>query len=543
MTRRPAPAFSRRIICLLVTIATVIGIVGITAPAAVAARIDKNAVLRVGVPFFSSTSFNMDPRISITSNEATWYWALYAPLMRYSQSTGKYTPYLAESVTVVDPSNVKVVIRNDAMFDNNQPVTSADAKATLEAMVANQKAGRANGINAAVQLISSVEVVDTKTFIIHFSRPALGVVYELLANREGIIVPASAGASQNTAPVGNGPFKFTSLTAGVKLVTERSSTFFGAKTVQLKGVEFLNLLGGTPQMNALLAGDIDLTASASGGGLDATTYEALRSNNKFRAMAFSTGQYTYIDMCRSQGYLFSDVRVRQALQLGIDREALAQALYGDKSLAATQLWQKGELYYDASIAKENAYNPKKAKKLLADAGVAPGTSVTFLINPPSDPSQNDAALRIKQQLEKIGLSLNISQTDNQITDFYVPASAKPPTVKYQATMLPYTRVASAKLTTLFTPNTQRNACNFLDDQITTPMNELQGLAPTSQQAITMWKKVDKYVMNIAAVVPLVWRPNFIGASARINGLTPDRLGPVGQAGYQYDKFSMNAGKS
>ncbi len=515
------------------------------APAARAAtpraKVDANAVLKVGIPFFIGTpTFNLDPRISVTANENTWDWALYAPLVRFTASTGKYTPYLAQSVTVIDPANVKVAIRADAMFDNGQPVTAADAKATLESMVANQKAGRAGGLNAAIALVQSVEVNDTKTFTIHFTGPALGVVFELLAGREGIVVPASATGTQNTQPVGNGPFKFTSLTSGQKLVTERSSTFFDAKKIKLKGVEFHNVAEGAPQMNALLAGDIDLTAGSVSGGLDFTSFQALSKNRDFKALTWAGTGYSYFDMCRASGYLFNDVRVRQAIQYGTDRAALAQSVYGDKSYAASQFWAKGTSYYDPSIEKDYGYNPTKAKKLLAQAGVAPGTTVTYLINPAADATSSPMALLMKQQWEKIGLNLVISQTENQVTDFYVPASAKPPTVKYQSTQVTFTRAPSAKLSLVFTPNVQRNACNFVDEQITGPMTELLGLSPTSAQAVATWKKVDRYVASIAAVIPLLIRPIFTGTNSRVLGASSDTLGPVGLVGIQYDKIAIKA---
>jgi peptide/nickel transport system substrate-binding protein len=508
-----------------------------TSSSANRADADTNAVMHIGTPFFvAGPSFHLDPRVGITGNENTWFWAIYAPLMRYSTSQNKYTPYLAKSVKVVNPTTVDIEIRPDAKFDTGDPVTAADAKATMDSMLKNLRAGTGNGLNGGLRLVSEVEVTGNLTYTLHFSKSALGVVYELLAGREGIIEPRAAGASQDTAPVGNGPFKFQSLTPGVRLVVTKSPTFFDAAQVKLNGIEFKNLAEGQPQMNALLAGDIDLTSGPVGGGIDYVLSKTLASNPSYKAISFEGTGFSFFDMCRAPGYIFNDARVRQAVQYGTDRTAIAKSVYNNPALAATQVWAQDSPLYDPSISKDYGYDPTKAKQLLADASVAPGTKISLVINA-GDPSAQQTALLMQQQWSKIGLDLTIAQTDNQNADFYIPASTK--STKYQATLNVYSRPPSTKISLLFTPGVQRNACNFVDQKIVDGYTTLQGLDPSTPGGIAAWKQLDGYIASIAAILPLLIRPIFIGASAKVQNLSADTLGPVGLVGLDYENIWMS----
>src|SRR5262249_14124757 len=156
--------------------------------------------------------------------------------------------------------------------------------------------------------------IDPTTFNLKFSSPALGVVYDLLVGRETMIVPAAAGAEQNTKPVGNGPFKFVSVQNMTSIVLTKSSSFFDSSNIKLGGVKFQILVNGTPQANALFAGDIDAAF-----GLDSSTYFTAQKKGFTVVKATDGNGIFYVDMCESPGYFFNDVRVRQAIQYGTNR--------------------------------------------------------------------------------------------------------------------------------------------------------------------------------------------------------------------------------
>ena len=507
-----------------------------TAPPA-AGDFDPNGVLRVGAPLQLVSTLSLDPRVSSISGETVWLSALYAPLMRYTPSTGEFTPYLAESVTTIDPKTVSVAIRPNAVFDNGQQMTAADAKATIDAMKANQAGGKAPGIQAGIQIIDSIEIVNDKTFVVHMARDGLGVIYELLSGRESYIVPASAGASQNTAPIGTGAFKFESYIKGQKLKFTKSKTFFDQANVRLAGLELLNLTEGTPQQNALLAGDIDITSGSAGGGLDPAGLAVLARNRKFRTLTVPGNNFTYVDMCKAPGYILSDVRVRQALQYGTDRAALAKAIYGDESLATTQEWAKGSPFYNPDLDAKYAYDPQKAKDLIKQAGVEGGT--IRLIWTTTDPTTQNMALLVQQQWSQLGLKVQITQTDDSVGDFFLPALSK--SVKHDVFFAPFVRTPSTKLSLMFAPHVQRNVCGFEDPKILTAIEQLQGLNPTTPEAAATWKSIADYVASIAAIIPSTLRPQLVGYSDKVGGVTADTGATGGTVSLQYTSLYIRTG--
>ena len=497
---------------------------------------DNPKVLRVGTPFFvAGPEFHLDPRVGITGNENTWLYALYAPVMKYTTSKNSYEPNLAQSVTITSPTSVDIVLRDDATFDNGNPVTADDAKATLGAMIANLKAGKGRGLNQGLRLVDNVKVTGGKRYTINFSAPAKGIVHELLAGREGMILPAGAGATQDTKPVGNGAFKLGSLTNEVSLSLVKSDSYFDADSVALDGLEFRNLAEGQPQMNALLAGDIDLTSGPVAGGLSSELLKTIEGRSGLQAVTFLGNGFAYFDMCRADGYLFNDVRVRQAIQFGTDREALAKAIYGDSKLASGQVWSRENALYDPAIDEKYGYDPDKAKQLLAEAGVKPGTTVRVVVSS-AHPAAEQTMLLMKDQWKQIGLGLNISQTDDQNSAFYLPGATQE--TKFDGTYNVFSRPPSTKISVLFTPESLKNGCNFVDQRIVKGYTELQGLDPTEPATVAAWKTLDDYIASINALMPLMNAPIFIGASDRVENLSADTLGPVGIVGPNYAAIRM-----
>ena len=249
---------------------------------------DPEGVLVVGQNFFPNQQASLDPRIMSTSTNAEFLNEIYATLATRDAATGEYSPYLAESYEVVDSQTLTVTIRADANFHDGRPVTAQDAKASIEATQANT-AERTCNCNRGIALVESVEVVDDKTFTVNMAQPGLATLFELLIGPEFMISPADAGASQATNPIGNGPFRFVELVEGQRITLEKWDDFFAADDVMLGGLEFVNLQEGTTQLNALLAGDIDVAME-----LDFPSFEATEERDGFSGSAVQSGHHLHL---------------------------------------------------------------------------------------------------------------------------------------------------------------------------------------------------------------------------------------------------------
>jgi ABC-type transport system substrate-binding protein len=449
--------------------------------------------------------------------------------------SGKYTPYLAQSVTVVDARTIKVVLRSDAMFDNGQPVTAADAKATLDTMKKNSVAGT-NNVHKGMAYVDGADVIDAKTYQIRLNQDALGQIFELLVGRETFVVPASAGASQNTKPIGNGAFKFVSYTPGQTIVYEKSPTFFDQANVHLKGVTVKNLVEGTPQANALAAGDIDLTSGVAG-GLDINSYNTLKNNGKFGAAAFTASGFMYLTMCKTSSFIFNDVRVRQALEYGTDRAAVAAAVTRGLGAPATQFWPKSSPNYNAKVAKDYAYNPKKAARLLSEAGIKQGAQVDMYVYN-AIPAAGSSALVLKDQWSKIGLNVNILISSNIVSDFNNPALAG--TLKVPTNVTQFVRTAGQMMPFLLAPTSTNNTCKYTDAQIDPLIDQTVALKPGDPALAAKWQQLSTLLAQANPVMPLTFLPTTTGWSARIGGVTQDILGRDGFVATRYDQLYVKA---
>ncbi len=511
----------RLLVGALVATVAVAGVPSVSnAASGPAAKTNANAVLKVAISMSQGGgNTNLDPRLSVTAFDILYLSALYAPLVKYDRIKNKYTPYMAKSVTIVDPQTFRVVLRDGWTFDNGTPVTANDARATLLAMVANQKAGRCNGCNGALALISGVDVVDNQTFVIKTASAASGVIYEILSGRDSFIVPANAGADQNTKPVGNGPFKLVSFTAGQQMVFTKSTSFVEADKVKLGGLQFNHLTAGTPQVNALLAGDVDFAHELGVEGFQAVKSRGFNAFN----IGDRNGAFDYIATCHLPGSWASDVRVRQALYIGTDRVALGKAMLQEPTWS---IFSRDQAEYDKTLEKKYAYNPTKAKKMLKEAGVA-GQTINVLSVSGTLVQWPKETLILKSQWEKLGINVNLVPSSDLTGDWSTPsrtaATTKVIPPKAPASITGFSRPGLQKLTRLFTPGGASNVCGNDTGAIPQIATDLAGLSPTDPKAIAKWKEAQAIIADQALIIPIAVAPVVTGWAKKVSGVTPDTL--------------------
>ena len=511
--------FGRRA-CVAATTVALLGVFAASRPAAAAAvKFDPNAVLKVGDFQVNNQVTVLDPRLTRSNNDSTWMSAMYAPLMSFDRKTNKFAPYLASTVTVVDNKTIKIELRADAKFDTGAPVTAADAKATIEASRENFRASKANGLRAELLLIDNVEVTSTTGFTIHLNAPGLGAIFDLLADRSTYIIPANAGATQNTKPVTNGAFKFVSFTQGQSIVLEKSTTFWDAKNVNLKGIQFINLLPGTPQTNALLAGDVQYAEDIDPSGLPALT-------GKFNTLkSINPEAYFYIDMCKLSSNFFGDLKIRQALAYGTDRAALAKIASGGTSVAAYEQIAPGDARFNPALPKLYKYNINKSKALLAQAGVKDGTQISLVVAN-SLAQFTPMGLILKDQWTKIGLTVNIVPTTDLVGAWINPALRSQPPSTTTLALNQASRAGLQKLTRYFGTNGPANPCNYQNTTLNQLMTDLNGLSPSDPQAVAKWKQAEQIAIgDDVAMIPTMYTPvvrawsKSIGTTGAVNPLT------------------------
>ena len=489
---------------------------------------DPEGVLVVGQNFYPNQQASLDPRIMSTSTNAEFLHEIYAALVKQDAVTGEYSPYLAESFEVLDSQTLTVTIRADANFHDGRPVTAQDAKASIEATKANT-AERTCNCNRGIALVESVEVVDDKTFTVNMSQPGVATLYELLIGPEFMISPADAGASQATNPIGNGPFRFVDLVEGQRITLEKWDDFFAADEVMLGGLEFVNLQEGTTQLNALLAGDIDMAME-----LDFPTFEAVGDRDGFAAAAVNSDTtFIWFVGCQAPGAFYEDIRVRQGFMHAIDRNLINQALYGGDGVPTVGLYPPGHPYNDPALEDVYPFDLDRARELFEEAGVAGQTIGIWATS--SIPESIDLVLLMNVTLSQAGVKVEPIPTDDLVGDYLRPASLDPGPfdLEHDGVIIVQTRPGMQKLTRNFLNSGITNPCDTEYDRTTEIISELSGLAPDDPQAVALWHEIQRINVEEARHMILAFYPSYTGWSDSVGGVDPNTFGGPVEGGYTF----------
>ncbi len=296
---------------------------------------------------------------------------LYSGLTRLGQDMSP-VPDLAQSWAPNDDLTVwTFTLRAGVTFHNGQAVTANDVAASLT-RVLDKKTGSPGRRNLGP--IESVTAPSADKVMIKTSLP-YGDLPVALAYSTAKVVPANI-ASGDLAPldrqaIGTGPFKLVSYEPDRLTVVERNPDYF------LDGLPYLDKLNlmvfpdATAEMAALIAGEVDLALE-----VPPADFKRVSGATGVTGLRTASGRFIDIVMANDRPP-FNDARVREALSLSIDREAMIELVaegYGtpgnDSPINVAYRY-----YADAPLKRPDI---ARAKQLLADAGHPNGLDVTLV---------------------------------------------------------------------------------------------------------------------------------------------------------------------
>lgn len=279
------------------------------------------------------------------------------------RENGEIAAKLAESWTNPDPLTWQFVLRKDVKFADGTPMTSADAKASLQALIDGK--GPLAGLWATVDEIGTP---DEHTLTIHTSSE-LGTV---LSNLTLLWIAPAAKLADTTffnAPYGTGPFKVSSFTAGQSVELVRNENYRGDQP-KLAGISYRYIPEVSGRVTALTNNEIDVTW-----GLPPDQLTGLRGNDDLTVESFPTYANYYI-WFNSSRKPFTDARVRQAMWHAVDFAKISSSLFDQAGSPATG--PLPEAIFGAGAQNPYGYDPAKAKQLLTEAGYPNGFTTTMM---------------------------------------------------------------------------------------------------------------------------------------------------------------------
>jgi peptide/nickel transport system substrate-binding protein len=360
---------------------------------------DPDASFVYGYPI---TVSRLDPHRASISQDATTLFPVYDRLVHLSP-TGELIPGLAESWEFSDDGlTLTLHVRPDVTFHDGAPLDAEAVKANLD----RGKSIEGSSVATDLAAMESVTVVDPMTVDVNLSTPNVAIIGSF-ADRAGILVSPKAladGVDLDANMVGAGPYKMISHVHGDTTKYERNDDYWDQEHLApVKNLEIKVIADNVARLNAIRTGQISATT------ISAAQAPEVEGNEDLRLMYNTELAYTYIVQNRARAGQ-DDLRVRQALLYGLDRQSICDSLLAGKCLITDQPFPPGYFAYNEDIPDVlYPYDPDKAKELLAEAGVT-DLSLSMLI-PAGLPTYPEIAEIIQAQWAELGVTIEIRPTD------------------------------------------------------------------------------------------------------------------------------------
>ena len=356
----------------------------------------------------------LDPAIGYDWQNWSMINGLFSRLVDYKFGTIEIVPSLAKSWTL-SPDGLVYTFKLDpsAKFTNGRKVVAADIKYSIERAVNPKTQGPAGGffhsiaghdkmVDGSATTISGIETPDEETVRFTLTQPD-ATFFNVLALNFASAVPKEVveaeGADFGKKPVGSGAFKLDEWVTGQRLVFSRNADYFRERP-NLDG--FRVEVGQEPLIAVLRLqkGEVDI----AGDGIPPAKYLEMKNSPDAKDMIVDREQFetSYITINTTKKP-FDDLRVRQALNMAINKDRIVRIVNG-RATPATQVLPPLMSGYDKDD-KGYPYDVAKAKQLLADAGLKDGFATTlYAMN--TDPNPR-IAQAIQQDLAAVGIKADI----------------------------------------------------------------------------------------------------------------------------------------
>ncbi|MES2433022.1 MAG: ABC transporter substrate-binding protein [Pseudomonadota bacterium] len=308
--------------------------------------------LRIGASGGASSD-TLDAHNSLTNTDMPRAAQLYDPLVRLDRS-GAPSLVLAEEIT---PNALgtewTIRLREGVTTHAGKDFTANDVLFSFQRILENKFPGATSLGDID---LANAKVMDPRTLRIPFKSP-----YAIF--KSALTVPFFYMVPEGYDPMkpdGTGPFKLSSFTPGVQSVVERFDGYWDGQGAYLDSVETINMADEATQVNALRAGQVDM--------IDYLSYASvgvLRAAGA-KVVIAKSGGWTPITM-RVDSAPLSDVRVRQALRLLVDRNQMNQILFGGEGVIGNDVFSIFDTMYDKSLPQRER-DVDQAKSLLKQAG-------------------------------------------------------------------------------------------------------------------------------------------------------------------------------
>ena len=316
-------------------------------------------------------------------------------------------PQLALShETSADGKEVTIKLRPGVKFHDGEPFDAEAAKFSLDRHVTLPASFR----KPELAQLDHVDVVDPLTIKLVLKTPFSPLIAQL-TDRAGMMVSPKAvkeaGDKFGLKPVCAGPYKFVERVQQDRIVFEKFADYWNKDSIHIDRIVYLPLVDATVRLANLKSGGLDLIER-----LLATDIKDVQADTRLKLSSAIELGYQGVTLNigkdKAKGPLSQSAKVRQALDLSIDREAINQVVFNGEFKPGNQWVNPDHPYYQKAFPVRGR-DAAKAKALLKEAGVTAPVSVDFMV--PKGAETEAVAQVIQSMAAETGFDMKIRVTE------------------------------------------------------------------------------------------------------------------------------------
>jgi len=426
-------------------------------------------------------------------------------------------PQLALShETSADGKAVTIKLRPGVKFHDGEAFDAEAAKYSLERHMNMAGSFRKPDLGP----VDKVEVVDPMTIRLVLKAPSSPLIAQL-TDRAGMMVSPKAakeaGDKFGLKPVCAGPYKFVERVQQDRIVVEKFADYWDKGNVHIDKITYLPIIDATVRLANLKSGGIDLLER-----LAATDIAAVKADNKLKLNATPDLSYWGITINVANGDkaknpLGMHPKVRQALNLAIDRDAINQVVFNGEFVPGNQWIGPDNFYYQKSLPVTKR-DVNKAKALIKEAGVTGPITIDFMV--PQGVENKAIAEVVQAMAAEAGFDMKIRLTE------FATSLKTAEQGDFQAYLIGWSGRTDpdGNLYTFHACNAPNNNGKYCNAEVDKNLNEARTIAEPAKRK-EVYEKVAKTLLDEGHIIYLYHRKVLIAQSTKLDGFraVPDGL--------------------
>ena len=446
-----------------------------------------------------------------------------------ADGNSKIVPSLAESWDISDDGlEYTFHLRQGVKFHNGNDFTAEDVAYTFHRMLTveggvktefiDQIKGADELLAGETDTLEGVEVVDDYTIKVTLKEPFAGFLASIsspgvsIYDSEATEVAGDQFGMDPAVTVGTGPFEFASWSFNNQLVLTRNEDYWKGAS-GLPGVVIKIIPDTETQSMMFESGELDildLDYAADSVDRFTETYPDQIVQGPRVGIVYFTMNFNKEP--------FQDVRVRKAVQMSIDRQAILDALYGGRGQVEQGIFPHGLIGFNPD-QEEIKYDPEAAKALLAEAGYADGFDMEIAADSSASDTMTMALEIVSDQLAEVGIRAEIKNYDEST---WLETRKSGELGSFMSTWSADYNDPDNFIYTFFgnEEKTRIRSINYPDTEVMERVAKARTIVNEDERLAEYKALEEKIIHEDAAWVPMFSRLHLFAVSKRVQGFAP-----------------------